>query len=347
MFKFARPEYLYALYLLPVLVAAYFFYFKRKQKLLNNFVEHQLQHVLLGSKSFIKEIVKFSLVIISIALLLLAMARPQIGSRIEEVKQIGIEVYILLDVSLSMKAEDLKPSRLDKAKNEISSLIKKLQGDKIGLIIFAGQAYIQIPLTTDYSAANLFLSAVDENSVPEPGTAIASAINLAAKSFDMKSHAKEVMVLITDGEDHEGDISSAVKNAVDNGIMIYTIGMGSPAGSPIPLYDNKGNQVGFKQDNQGNIVITKLDEAILKQIAGEGNGKYYLSSGYQNELDLIYKDLSSLQKSEFGSKRITDYEDKYYYFLIPAVLLLLIEFLINEKKSKLLSEFFKKYRLSN
>ncbi|MDP1994196.1 MAG: VWA domain-containing protein, partial [Ignavibacteria bacterium] len=244
MFRFAHPEYLHILYLLPVLMVFYFLYLKKKKSLLKKFADERIHEVLFGIKSFYKESIKFGFIVFALALIILALARPQIGNRVEEVKQIGIDVFILLDVSASMKAEDLKPSRLEKAKNEIAMLIRKLQGDRIGLIIFAGDAYVQFPLTTDYSAANLFLSTVDVNSIPQQGTAIASAINLAAKSFDTKAATKKVMVIITDGEDHEGDIDSAVKDAADKEILVYTIGMGSPSGAPIPVYDSNNNQVG-------------------------------------------------------------------------------------------------------
>lgn len=342
MFRFAHPEYLHLLYLLPVLVMFFFFYLKKKKSLLKKFADERIHEVLFGIKSFYKESIKFGFVVFALALLILSLARPQIGNRVEEVKQIGIDVFILLDVSSSMKAEDLKPSRLEKSKNEIAMLIRKLQGDRIGLIIFAGDAYVQFPLTTDYSAANLFLSTVDVNSIPQQGTAIASAINLAAKSFDTKAATKKVMVIITDGEDHEGDIDSSVKDAADKDILIFTIGMGSPSGAPIPVYDSNNNQIGFKQDANGSTVLTKLDEATLQQIAFKGGGKYYLSSSYQNELDLIYKDLSLLEKSEYGSKRITDYDDKYFYFLIPALLFLVFELFFTERKSKFLIQILKR-----
>ncbi|HOJ19056.1 MAG: VWA domain-containing protein [Ignavibacteriales bacterium] len=342
MFRFLNAEYLHFLWLLPLVVILYWYFIRRKRKKLSEYADEKMHDVLLPEKSFYKEVYKFGLVLTAIILLVLAVARPQIGTRLEEVKQIGIDVFIILDVSMSMNAEDLKPTRLEKAKNEISSLIRKLEGDRIGLIIFAGQSYVQFPLTTDYSAASLFLSAVDVYSIPQPGTAIASAINLATQSFEENTATKKVVVIITDGEDHEGDISSAVKNAVDNGIMIYAIGMGSPAGSPIPVYDGRGNQSGFKQDNSGNIVLTKLDEATLRQISSEGNGKYYLSSSSGDELDLIYDDLASIEKKEYGSKRITDYDDKYFYFLIPALLLLFIEVFMSEKKSLLLQSLFKR-----
>jgi len=347
MFRFANPDYLLALYLIPLFVVIYILLYRKKVRLLNAFAERKLFEVLFGSKSFFKEHFKFSLSLIAIALLVLAVARPQIGSRIEEVKQIGIDVYILLDVSMSMKAEDIRPNRLEKAKNEITSLIRRLEGDRIGLIVFAGQAYIQFPLTTDYSAANLFLSVVDVNTVPQPGTAIATAINLAVKSFDFKSSTKKVIVVITDGEDHEGDLSGAVKNAAENNVMIYAIGMGSVTGAPIPVYDGRGNQAGFKQDREGNIVLTKLDESALRQIASDGNGKYYLSSNFSNELDMIYKDLAAIEKEEYGSKKITEYDDKYFYFLIPAILILFFEFFITEQKSRFFRQLYRKYRISN
>jgi len=342
MFRFANTEYLYFLYLVPVVIVLYWFYIRMKKKKLLQFAEEKMHGVLLSDKSFYKESFKFGIVLVALILLVFAAARPQIGTRLEEVKQIGIDVFIILDVSMSMNAEDLKPTRMEKAKNEIASLIRKLEGDRIGLIIFAGESYVQFPLTTDYSAANLFLSAVDVNSIPQPGTAIASAINLAVKSYEEKAGTKKAIVIITDGEDHEGDISTAVKNALENDVRIYAIGMGSPAGSPIPVYDAGGNQAGFKQDQQGNVVLTRLDEVTLQNITSEGGGKYYLSSTAGDELDLIYKDLASIEKKEYGSKRITDYDDKYFYFLIPALLLLLIELFVSERKSLLLLSIFKR-----
>jgi Ca-activated chloride channel family protein len=259
----------------------------------------------------------------------------------QEVKQTGIDVYILLDVSRSMAAEDIKPNRLEKAKYQISNLIQKLRGDRIGLIIFSGDAYIQFPLTTDYSAANLFLSAVDFNSVPQPGTAIASAITMAVQSFDSAATDKAI-IAITDGEDHEGDIDAAVEEATDKDIKIYTIGLGSPDGVPIPVYDNRGNESGFKQDNSGQTVLTKLNESVLKEIASNGNGKYYRGNNYEDYLDKIYNDLSKLEQAEFGVKKVTDYEDRFYYFLIPAILLLIIEIFISDKRSPFFTKLNRK-----
>lgn len=340
MFRFAHPEYLNALYLIPVFVIAFWFISKNRNKLIEKFADKNLLKIILPSYSGIKPWIKYSLILLVFVCLILAAANPQVGTKMQEVKQTGIDVFILLDVSNSMLAEDIKPNRIDKAKYQISNLINKLRGDRIGLIIFAGQAYIQFPLTTDYSAANLFLSAVDVNSVPTQGTAIASALKLALQSFDTLSTEK-VIIAITDGEDHEGDVMAAVEEADSREIKIYTIGLGSSGGVPIPSYNRNGQLTGFKKDRQGNTVLTKLEENILKQMADEGNGKYFRGSNYEDYLEKIYSELSELEQSEFGTKKVTDYEDRFYYFLIPAIFLLVIEFLISEKRSPLYARFNK------
>jgi Ca-activated chloride channel family protein len=344
MIRFAHPEYLNALYFLPIVVIIFYLLYKNKNKLLERFADKELHTVIVSSYSNVKNYVKFGIILLAFACLIIAAANPQVGTKLQEVKQTGIDVFILLDVSRSMNAEDIKPNRLEKAKYQISNLIQKLQGDRIGLIIFAGKSYIQFPLTTDYSAASLFLSAVDVNSVPQQGTAIGSAIDLAIDSFDSSSTEK-VIITITDGEDHEGDVMDAVDKAVSKGIKIFTIGLGSTGGVPIPVYNSRGDMVGFKKDNEGNSVLTKLDEESLTKIASAGNGEYFRGNNYEDYLDKIYNDLSELKKSEFGVKKVTDYEDRFYYFLIPAILLLIIELFISEKKSPLYSRINKKLGL--
>lgn len=341
MLRFAHAEYLNLLYLIPFLVLIYWYTHKQQNNLLNEFANKALHNVLFPLKSKGKTLTKFILTITAFVLLVFALANPQVGSKIEEVKQVGIDVYIVLDVSLSMQAEDIKPSRLEKAKHSISKLIQRLRGDRIGLVIFSGDAYIQFPLTTDYSAANLFLTAVDVNSVPQPGTAIAAAIELANKSFKGEEETKKAVVVITDGEDHEGDLDKAVTEAVDNGISIYAIGLGSPSGVPIPVVDNSGKNIGYKKDNKGEVVLTKLDETTLKEITEKGNGSYYRGSNTEDELEEIYNDLSKIEETEFGATKVTEYEDRYYYLLFPAILLLLLEFFIPGRKSKLLERFVK------
>ena len=339
MFRFAHIEYLNLLYLVPVLIALYWFTSKVQTKQLKEFANTKLQKVLYPLRSRVKNGVKFSLTLLVLILLIFSLANPQIGSKIEEVKQVGIDVYILLDVSLSMTAEDIKPSRLEKAKHEISKLIHRLRGDRIGLIVFSGEAFVQFPLTTDYSAANLFLNAVDISSVPQPGTAIGPAIELALNSFPKEEETKKAIIVITDGEDHEGDLKGTVEKAVENGASVYAIGLGSPAGVPIPMYNESGKQTGYKKDRKGNTVLTKLDEATLQEITEIGKGTYYRGTNTDDELDKIYRDLSRIQETEFGATKITEYEDRYYYFLIPAILILFFEMFLSSNKSKLFKRF--------
>ena len=310
--------------------------------MLDKFAGKNLQPVLLGTYSRAKGAVRSGTWILAAALLLVAASDPQIGTKLETVKQSGIDIYILLDVSLSMQAQDIQPSRLDKAKLEISNLIQQLRGDRLGLIVFAGEPFVQFPLTTDYSAANLFLNAASTSSVPEQGTAIAAAINLAVKSFDYKTNSEKVIVIFTDGEDHQGDIKGAIENAKKHNIRIFTIGLGSPEGVPIPIYNDQGQQIGFKKDDKGNIVLTKMEPATLQEIASETRGKYFQGANGRDELSIIYNDLSKIKKTEFGEKRVTDYEDRFYYFLAPAILLLLVEFFMSERKSVLFGKLNKK-----
>jgi Ca-activated chloride channel family protein len=337
--RFANSVYLYLLWLIPLLVFVYWFTQNKQNKILEKFAGTKLHDILFPQRSILKSPLKFGITLFAMTLIILSIANPQIGTKIEDVKQIGIDVYILLDVSKSMGAQDIKPSRLEKAKFEISKLIERLQGDRIGLIVFAGDAFIQFPLTSDYSAANLFLNAVDFSTVPQPGTAIGPALDKALNSLKYDDETKKVIVLMTDGEDHEGNVDAAIDQAKSKDVAIYAIGFGSPAGVPIPIIDESGNQRGFRKDNEGNIVLTKLDEITLKSITEKSNGKYYRGSNTEDELDLIYKDLAKIQQSEYGSKRISDYEDRFYYFLIPALLILIGEFFISSIKSKFLLRF--------
>lgn len=339
MFRFAHSEYLYLLYFLPIIIVLAWFALRKQNQLLDKFANKSLHKTLFPLRSKLKLFLKSSLIVLSIGFLILALANPQIGSKVEEVKQVGIDVYILLDVSLSMKAEDIKPSRLDKAKHEISQLINRLQGDRIGLIVFSGAAYVQFPLTTDYAAANLFLSAVSVNSVPQPGTAIGPAVQLALNSFKKDEETQKAVVIITDGEDHEGDLEKAIEEANNLGVKIYAIGLGSPQGVPIPVYNSAGRQTGYKKDRTGNVVLTKLDETTLKDITSKANGEYYRGSNTNDELEMIYDDLASMEGTEFGATKITEYEDRYYYFLIPAIFFLIFELLLKESKSKFFSKF--------
>ena len=270
---------------------------------------------------------------LAFAFLAAAVCGPLIGSKLEEVKRKGADIIIALDVSNSMKAEDIRPSRLERSKQAISKLIDKLQGDRIGLVVFAGDAYTQLPITTDYGAAKLMLSTVETDIVPRQGTAIGSAIELATSAFSDSSRKHSAVIIITDGENHEDDAVDAAKKAAEQGVKIYTIGMGSPEGAPIPIYNN-GARVGFKQDNNGQAVVTKLDAAALQEIAEAGKGKFVRASNSDDGLDIILKEINALDKKEFQAKMFTDYENQFQYFLGASIFLFLLEFMLGEKKSK-------------
>jgi Ca-activated chloride channel homolog len=339
MIRFAHPEYLYLLLLVPALTAFFWFVALRRRKASEKFGTPAMVRKLSEDASPAKRILRAAFLLTALAFLVLGLANPQIGTRMEEVKQEGVDLFIAIDVSLSMKAEDLKPNRLERAKLEIRNLIARLAGDRLGLIVFAGEAYTQFPLTTDYSAANLFLDVVDVDAVPLPGTNIGAAIERAMESFDPKEQTTKVLVIITDGENTEGDAIEAAEEAARNGVMLYTIGMGSPDGVPIPAYDASGRQTDFKRDKMGQVVVSKLDEVALEKIAAIGNGKYFRGTSAQDELNEIYKNISALQKKEFGVKQFTDYEDRFQWFLLPALLLLLLDTVASEHRVGWLSRW--------
>jgi Ca-activated chloride channel family protein len=339
MIRFAHPEYLYLLLLVPALAAFFWFVALRRRKASEKFGTPAMVSKLSEDASPAMRILRTALLLTALVFLVLGLANPQIGTRMEEVRQEGVDLFIAIDVSLSMKAEDLKPNRLERAKLEIRNLIARLAGDRLGLIVFAGEAYTQFPLTTDYSAANLFLDVVDVDAVPLPGTNIGAAIERAMESFDPKEQTTKVLVIITDGENTEGDAIEASEEAARNGVMLYTIGMGSPDGVPIPAYDASGRQTDFKRDKMGQVVVSKLDEVALEKIAAIGNGKYFRGTSAQDELNEIYKNISALQKKEFGVKQFTDYEDRFQWFLLPAFLLLLLETVVSEHRIGWLSRW--------
>ncbi len=338
MIRFANIEFLYALLLIPMFVLIYWYAMRKKKKALIDFGDLNLINRLIPDSPKYKYAVKFLLLITALVFTIFGLANLQVGSKLEEIKREGVDIIIAIDVSNSMKAEDIKPNRLESTKQTISRLIDKLQNDRIGLIVFAGDAYLQLPLTPDYSAAKLFLSSIDTDVIPIQGTAIGSAIRLAKKSFVESEKKYKVLVVISDGENHEDDAISEAKNAAEQGVVIHTIGMGSPIGAPIPIYQNNV-QVGFRKDREGNIVVTKLDESGLQQIASAGSGKYIRATNQQNELEFVLQEISAMEKKEYAAKIFTDYEDRFQYFLAIALLLLVIEFFISDRKNKWLSRW--------
>jgi len=338
MIKFANTEYFYALALVLVFILLYWFYNSWKKRAKKSFGDEQVIDNLMPKVSESKPLLKFILIVIAFIFIVIGLVDPQIGSKLEKVKREGIDLMLVLDVSNSMLAEDIKPNRLERSKMAISSLIDKLQGDRIGIVIFAGNAYKQLPLTTDYSAAKLFLSAVDTKVVPTQGTAIGEAIEMASESFDEQEHNKAI-IIITDGENHEDDAVEAATAATEMDIRVFTIGMGLPEGTPIPLYNNYGSQTGFKKDKDGQTVITKLNEDMLRQIAAAGNGAYARANNTTTGLRKIFDDISEIEKKEIETKQFTDYEHRFQIYLIGALLFLIIELLIATRKSSWAKKF--------
>lgn len=336
MFRFAHTYYLYLLLLLPVFTLLLVLFLFWRKKALNKYGEWQVIGQLMPEFSLAKTILKFILFMVSMTFLTFALVDPQTGSKLEKVKRKGIDLIIALDVSNSMLAEDLRPNRLERAKQAISRLIDRLEGDRLGIIIFAGKAYTQLPITTDYAAAKMFTSTINTSMVPTQGTAIADAIELAAGSFGDTKHNKAI-IIITDGEDFQGGVLEQTDAAVKKGIAIYTIGMGLPEGAPIPVY-NGNKQIGYKKDQQGNIIMTKLDETLLQRIASLGNGMYIRASNSEAGLNKIFDDINKIEKSEIESKQYSDYEDRFQYFIALALLFLILDLFVFERKTQWLKK---------
>jgi Ca-activated chloride channel homolog len=339
MFRFANSEFLYLLILLPLLIAVYIVIAHFHKKAMLRFTDSKFFSLLAPLRSPARRNIKFILYLLILISLIIALARPQFGSKLEEVKREGIEMLIALDVSRSMLAEDIKPNRLERAKQEITALVNRMKDDKIGMIVFAGDAYTQLPITTDYISAKMFLANINPEIVSKQGTAIASAIDLGAKSFTQDDEAAKVIVVISDGENHEGDAVEAAKRAAAKGIKVYTIGMGSPSGAPIPLSHMGGDQGGFLKDRQGEVVISRMDPTMLSQIADAGNGEFFGASTSNIGLNKLYNDLNKLNKSEIETKVYSEYDDQFQYFAALALILLFIDLLILERKSEYFSRF--------
>ncbi len=335
LFRFADPEFLYLLLLIPVVIIIFVFDHYRKKLLRRRLGSSELISRLIPEYSVPRQIIKALLLITAWVFIVLALSRPQFGSKIEEVKKQGVEVIIALDVSNSMMAQDIQPDRLTRAKQALVRLIDNLDNDMIGLIVFAGDAYTQIPVTTDYVSAKMFLSAINTNMVPKQGTAIGAAIELGIKSFTPNEGRSRAMIIITDGENHEDDPLKAAGEAVNSGITIHTIGIGSVDGVPIPV-TGPGN-TDFLKDADGNTVITRLDEEMLKKIAMETGGSYIRASNSSIGLEQIFSDIRKMKSSELESTKYTEYNDQYQIFLAVALFLLLTEYLIMERKNRKLA----------
>lgn len=328
MLYFAQPQYLFLLLLVPFIIAGYgvMRYVRRRRRL--RMGEEELVDALMPSWSRSKGWWRTVLFALAFALFAIGMARPGVGAKLAQRETKGAEIMICLDVSNSMLAQDYSPDRLSRAKLAISRLVDRLEGDRIGLIIFAGSSFVQLPITVDYVSAKMFLGNITTESVPVQGTAIGDAIFTAAKSFSAQSEKSRAIIVITDGENHEDDAVEAARQIAETGIRIYTIGVGSLRGQPIPVNGD------LMKDKEGNIVVTRLDEDTLKEIAAAGNGAYIHAGNEEFGLNPIIDEIRKLEDEEFQSVVFEEYDEQFMYFFGGALLLLVIEMLIGERRSK-------------
>lgn len=330
MLKLAHIEHLWAFVVLAIIVLLFLLYLLSRVQKIKKIGNKLLVERLSLNYSLPRKIIKFLLVTVAISALIIAWANPLIGTKFEKVKREGIDVIFAIDVSKSMNAEDLAPNRILKAKQIVSKMIDEMSDDRVGLIVFAGNAYLQMPVTVDYSGAKMYLKNIDTEMVPKQGTAIGEAIKLALKSFDEQSEGYKTLVIISDGEDHEGDAEDMIALAQEQGVTIHTIGVGSSKGAPIP--DGKNGE--FKKDMNGNIVMSKMNEDMLKNLAKQGKGAYFNANEPQLTENLLLA-FNGQEGRMIDEKVFTSYTNHFPLFLSIALVLLFIEFLVSESKSKL------------
>ena len=337
MFQFNHIEFLYLLAIIPIIIMLFWIYSNRKKRLLKEFGDPALMQELMPDYSSTRPIVKLVLLLIALTFFILGLAGPEFGTKLQQKKHRGVEIIIALDVSNSMMAEDIQPSRLERAKQAISKMVDGLQNDRIGLIVFAGEAYVQLPITSDYISAKMFLETISTKSVPTQGTAIGAAINLAARSFTPDFKGDRAIILITDGENHEDDALGAAKAAAEKGIIVHSIGVGLPQGAPIPI--DGGGQKNYIKDAQGNIVISKLDEDMLNQISAAGNGLYVRANNAQLGLNTVFDKVKKMSKAEYESKVYSEFENQFQWPIGIALFFLVFEMIILDRKTKWSAKF--------
>jgi Ca-activated chloride channel family protein len=328
---FAKPEYLLALLLLPAVGSLMLWANKKRLKTLAKLGDTPLLEKLTSSINWRGRRWRNVLQLLVLGLLILALARPQWGSEVRQIDQEGLQVMVALDVSQSMLAQDIKPNRLERAKLEIADLMKQLNGDEIGLVLFSGASFIQVPLTSDYYTALSYLDSADPSVISRPGTVIGDAIRTAMHGFDPALSSQKVLIVMTDGEDHETDPLAAAQDVADEDVLIYTIGFGTPEGEPIPVLDQNGAVVDYKRDQNGEIVLSKLDESTLQSIAQTGNGQYYRASADGSELQSLLGEIDGLQKDQLQSRVETRHIERYQIFLALALVLLVISEFIPDR----------------
>ncbi len=337
MIKFAHPEYLTWLFALPALAVLFWYVWFLQRRSLRRYGDRPLVRRMVPERSRVKYWLRASILILAVASFIVAYANPKVGTRYEEVTRSGIDIIVAVDVSNSMRAEDIQPNRIKAAKKELQNLINNLKGDRIGIIVFAGEGYTQLPLTSDYNAALMLTDVITTGIAPKPGTAIGSAINLAQQSFEKEEGKHKALVIITDGENHEDDPLEAAKEAADEGIVVHTIGMGSLEGAPIP--ENDGPNPRYKQDNSGGMVMSKLDAETLQAIAVATEGTFTQAISGRDNLATVFEQIERMEKKEFGTRQFTDYEDRFQFPLALGLLLLIGELFLSETRNRFLSRF--------
>lgn len=336
MFRFASPEWFLALALLPVLAAGLWFGARRRNSLLARFGEADLVQRLTATVNPASRRWKSVLLVLATGLMVIALARPQFGTRVETVRRRGQDVVVAVDLSQSMMAEDISPNRLEAARLAILRLIRNLDGDRIGLVAFAGEAFIQSPLTADYSAAALFLNAMDPEIMPVQGTDLGQALQMSLDALDQGAREDRILVLVTDGEDHEGEIDPQIQRAVESGVRIHAVGLGSAEGVPIPA--GPSGRDGFLRDDEGNVVTTRLDEATLQNLASATGGQYVrVAAGVTAFSDLV-DDIAAGEGEEAETREVTQFEEQFPLFLGLALILLIVEFLLSDGRRPPLPE---------
>jgi len=333
--QFAQPQFLlFGLILIPAIGIFLLWAKSRQKKALDRLGNKALIDRLSANINWTGRRWRVALVLTALVMVMIALARPQWGSEVREIEQEGLQVMVALDVSQSMLAEDIKPTRLDRAKLEIADLTQRLDGDEIGLVLFSGASFIQVPLTSDYLTALNYLDNAEPGVISRPGTVIGDAIKTAMAGFDDELNNQKVLVVMTDGEDHETDPLAMAQQAADAGVLIYTIGFGTPEGEPVPETNQYGEVTGYKRDQNGEVVLSRLDEGTLQGIAQTANGKYYRATADGRELDSLLGEIDNLQRAQLASRFETTYIERYQIFLVLALAALIISELIPERKKE-------------
>ncbi len=332
MFRFASPEWLLILPLVPLLAGGFWLSTWRRATLLERFGETELLKKLTASINTRARLAKTVLILVAVGFLSLALARPQFGTRVETVRRRGQDVMVAVDLSRSMLAEDVTPNRLDRARLAILRLIRSLDGDRIGLVAFAGDAFVQSPLTVDYTAAAMFLDAMEPDIMPVQGTDLGEALRMSLDALDQGAREDRIVVLVTDGEDHEGQLDPQLQRATEAGVQIHTVGIGSEEGVPIPASGTAGGGQGFKRDEDGNVVTTRLDESTLRSVAETTGGQFVRVAPGTTAFEELVDEIAAGEGDELDAREITQFEEQYQLFLAFAFVLLFAEALIPERR---------------